>query len=72
MKSFFEGKPICRYIIYPIELLRSLELESWFAVYYQLALHDYLCSSNGILVLQLKLHDDNGEETKILQRTFFK
>jgi hypothetical protein len=31
---------------------------------YQLALHDYLCSSNGILVLQLKLHDDNGEENQ--------
>jgi hypothetical protein len=71
MKSFLKNSvPICRYIIYPIELLRSLELESWFAANTINWLFMIICAAMVYWVLQLKLHDD-GEENQDTTALFF-
>jgi hypothetical protein len=70
MKSFFEG---IQYLFVDIlfthwTFLRSLELESWFVANTINWLFMIICAAAMVYwVLQLKLHDDNGEETKILQ-----
>jgi hypothetical protein len=62
MKSFLKNSvPICRYIIYSIELLRSLELESWFAANTINWLFMIICAAAMVWVLQ---YDDNGEENQ--------
>jgi hypothetical protein len=50
MKSFFEGIQylFVNILFAPLDFLRSLELESWFAANTINWFHDYLCSSNGI------------------------
>jgi hypothetical protein len=66
MKSFFEGiQYLFVDILFPLNFLRSLELESWFAANTINWLFMIICAAAMVYwVLQLKLHDDNGEENQ--------
>jgi hypothetical protein len=57
-----------------LNFLRSLELESWFAANTINWLFMIICAAAMVYwVLQLKLHDDNGEENQdTTAHSFFK
>ena len=76
MKSFFEGIQylFVDILFTPLNFLRSLELESWFVANTINWLFMIICAAAMIYwVLQLKLHDDNGEEKQdTTAHSFFK
>jgi hypothetical protein len=76
MKSFFEGIQhlFVDILFTPLNFLRSLELESWFAANTINWLFMIICAAAMVYwVLQLKLHDDNGEENQdTTAHSFFK
>jgi hypothetical protein len=55
MKSFEGIQYLFVDILFTPLNLRSLELESWFVANTINSLHDYLCSSNGILGFAIEI-----------------
>ncbi len=65
MKAFFEGIQtlFVDFLFWPLDALRSLELESWFAANFINWIFMIICASALVYwVLQLKSHKDHNEE----------
>lgn len=65
MTSFFEGIQylFVNILFYPLDLLRSLELKSWFGANFINWIFMTICAVAIVYwIKQLKLHKENGEE----------
>lgn len=65
MKAFFEGIQtlFVDFLFWPLDALRSLELESWFAANIINWIFMIICTAALVYwTLQLKLHKENNDE----------
>ncbi len=76
MKAFFEGIQtiFVDFLFWPLDALRSLELESWFGANIINWIFMIICALAMVYwIKQLKLHKDNNEEYQdTTAHSFFK
>ncbi len=76
MKAFFEGIQtiFVDFLFWPLDALRSLELESWFGANIINWIFMIICTLAMVYwIKQLKLHKDNNEEYQdTTAHSFFK